>query len=129
MFNHSQLNCIKGPKYCASRGYIFRSVVKWREFRENFKNCDNSDLLSKTHTRLTQCFKLVKNRRKNLFLIYLSRVNGCQQRLLFAQQRTQRKCSLCSQGIELLELFTISSTYLSVNLENLDQFWKFVGID
>ena len=29
---------------------IITSVVKWREFHRNKKNCDNSDLLRKTHT-------------------------------------------------------------------------------
>ena len=31
-------------------------------------------------------------------------MNGCRQRLLFARQLTQRKCSLCSQGTEIREL-------------------------
>ena len=29
------------------------------------------------------------------------KLNGCQQRLLFARQLLQRKCSLCSQGIKV----------------------------
>ena len=39
-----------------------------------YKNCDkNSDLLHKTNARLTQCSKLVKNRKKPVCLIYSSR--------------------------------------------------------
>ena len=50
-----------------------------------------------------QCSKLVKNRKKNSFFLFIhlrfwTDLNGCQQRLLYAQQLTQRKCSLCLQG-------------------------------
>ena len=48
------------------------------------KNCDNSDLLHKTQAmHWNHCWM---------------DLNGCQKRLLFAQQLTQRKCNLCSQG-------------------------------
>ena len=50
-----------------------------------------------------QCSKLVKNRKKNSFFLFIhlhfwTDLNGCQQRLLYAQQLTQRKCGLCLQG-------------------------------
>ena len=47
---------------------IVRSVIKWREFRGNKKNCDDSDLLHKTLARLMQLSKLVKNKKKPVFL-------------------------------------------------------------
>ena len=52
---------------------IVRAVVKWCEFRGNKKKCVSSDLLRKTHARLTQCLKPVKNRKNPVFLIYSSR--------------------------------------------------------
>ena len=73
---------------------IVRPVVKWRECRG--KNCDKSDLLRKTHVRLTQCSKPVKNRKKTVFLFirpdFLTDLNGRRQRLLFAPQLIHRKC-------------------------------------
>ena len=45
---------------------------------------------------------------KIVFLMYSSRflteLNGCRQRLLFARQLAQRKCSLCSQGTNKNEM-------------------------
>ena len=72
---------------------IVRPVVKWREFRG--KNCDKSDLLRKTHTRLTQCSKPVKNRKNPFFYLFVqiwTDLNGCRQRLLFTRQLIHRKC-------------------------------------
>ena len=72
---------------------IARPVVKWREFRG--KNCDRSDLLRKTHTRLTQCSKPVKNRKNPFFYLFVqiwTDLNGCRQRLLFTRQLIHRKC-------------------------------------
>ena len=72
---------------------IVRPVVKWREFRG--KNCDRSDLLRKTHTRLTQCSKPVKNRKNPFFYLFVqiwTDLNGCRQRLLFTRQLIHRKC-------------------------------------
>ena len=41
-----------------------------------FKNCDNSDLLSKAHTRLMQCSKPVKNRKKTGFFNLFIQISG-----------------------------------------------------
>ena len=76
------------------------SVVKWREFRGNKKNCDNSDLLSKTHAML----ETGQEKEKNPFFKFIrpdfwTDLNGCRQRLLFARQVTQRKFSIFSQGM------------------------------
>ena len=40
------------------------------------KNCDNSDLLRTTHARLTQCSKLVRNRKKNHFSNLFVQISG-----------------------------------------------------
>ena len=48
---------------------IVRFVVKWREFRGNKKNCDNFDLLRKTHANALNQSRTGKTR----FLIYSSR--------------------------------------------------------
>ena len=79
-------------------GEINRQVCRQiaRVSRE-YKNCDNSDWLRKTHATLAQSSKPVKNRKNPTDL------NGCRQSLLFARQLTQRKCSLCSQGREWTE--------------------------
>ena len=58
------------------------------------------------YTRLTEDSRNALNRSrtgKNPFLKFIrpdfwTDLNGCRQRLLFACQLTQRKCSLCSQG-------------------------------
>ena len=75
-----------------------------RVLRE-WNNCNNSDLLRKTHARLTQCSKPVKNWKKPVFLFirldFWTDLNSCRERLLFARQLRQRKCSLCSQGTSL----------------------------
>ena len=78
---------------------IVRSVVKWREFRGNKKIA--TTLIC--YARLTQSSKPVKNRKKPVFITFIrpdfwTNLNGCRQRLLFAPQLTQRKCSLSSQG-------------------------------
>ena len=82
---------------------VVRSVVKWREFRGNNKIA----LTLICYAKLTQCSKLVKNRKNPVFKFiradFWTDLNGCRQRLLFARQLTQRKCSLCSQqGKELV---------------------------
>ena len=74
------------------------------------KKCDNSYLLRKTHARLTQCSKPVKNRKNLVFFQFIRQyfstgLNGCRQRLRFALQLTQCKCSLCSQGMYIYALF------------------------
>ena len=57
------------------------------------------------YARLSQCSKPVKNS-KNSFCLFIRpdhfwmELNGCRQRLLFARQLTQRKCSLCSHGTD-----------------------------
>ena len=72
-----------------------------------WKNCDNSDWLRKTHATLRN--PLNRSRKgKNPFFKFIrpdlwTDLNGCRQRLLFARQLTQRKCSLCSQGREWTE--------------------------
>ena len=78
---------------------IVRSVVKWRGFRGNKKIA--TTLIC--YARLTQTSKPVKNRKNPGFFTFIrpdfwTDLNGCRQRLLFARQVTQRKCSLCSEG-------------------------------
>ena len=78
---------------------IVRSVLKWHKFHRNKKIA--TTLIC--YARLMQCSKLVKNRKKNSFFLFIHLpfwmdLNGCQQRLLYAQRLTQRKCSLCLQG-------------------------------
>ena len=50
------LSCMREIHHaiCKQNKLIIRPVIKWREFRGNKKNCDNSDLLCKTHARLMQ---------------------------------------------------------------------------
>ena len=73
------------------------------------------------YARLTQCFKPVKNRKKPVSICpdFWTDLNGCQQRLLFAWQLTQRKCSLCSQGISYQ---TLVKEFCIVNQQFSDLF-------
>ena len=51
------------------------------------------------------------------------KLNGCRQRLLFARQLTQRKCSLCSQGTLALsprELVSAFIGYFSIERQRHD---------
>ena len=81
---------------------IVRSVVKWRKFRGNKKIA----LTLICYARFTQDSRNALNRSttgKNCFFKFIlpnfwTDLNGCRQRILFARQLTQRKCSLCSQG-------------------------------
>ena len=95
------LSCMREIRHAIrEQNQIVRSVVKWREFRGNKKIA--TTLIC--YARPTQCSKPVKNsEKKNPFSWFIrpdfwTDLNGCRQRLLFARQLTQRKCSLCSQG-------------------------------
>ena len=82
---------------------IVRSVVKWREFRGNKKIA--TTLIC--YARLTQDSRNALNWSRTVKSAFLKFIrpdfwmdlNGCRQRLLFAHQLTQQKCSLCSQGM------------------------------
>ena len=79
---------------------IVRSVAKLREFRRNKKIA--TTVIG--YARLTQHLRNPLNRsRTGIRPDLWTDLNGCQQRLLFARQLTQRKCSLCSQGREWTE--------------------------
>ena len=79
---------------------IVTFVVKWREFHGN-KKIATTLICYARHVMLQTGQQQEKTR---VFKIYSSRfldityLNGCEQRLLFARQLTQRKCSLCLQG-------------------------------
>ena len=128
MFNHSQLNCTKGPKYPVSRGYIFTVWAVMRKVASannhsifccacakfitrlaskinsmsglsshgmSFEGIKKITTTLICYAKLMQCSKPVKNRTKTV-LIYSDGLKCCQQKLLFACQLVQRKCSLCS---------------------------------
>ena len=94
---------------CAKFVTRFASIINRQVCRQmarvsrNKKNYVNSDMLRKTHARLAQCSKPVKNRKNEFFKFirpdFWTDLNGCRQRLLFARQLTQPKCSLCSRGM------------------------------
>ena len=67
--------CVKFVMRFASK--INRQVCRQmaRVSRE-LKNCFNSDLLRKIHARLTQCSKLVKNRKKPVFFNLFVQISG-----------------------------------------------------
>ena len=102
-------NCLSRCDWQAK--LIVRSVVKWREFHGIKKNA--TTLIC--YARLTQCSKPVKKRKKNRFFYFIRpELNGSRQRLLFARQLTQRKCSLCSQVSNTKALtFNLTLFYIS----------------
>ena len=97
---------------------IVRSVVKRREFLGNKKKIVTTRIC---YARLTQDSRSALNwsrTGKNPFFKFFrpdiwTDLNGCRQRLLFAHQFTQRKCSLCSQGSKLHSFAIVSSIYWS----------------
>ena len=77
---------------------IFRSVLKWCKFHRNkklqklwFATQDSCNALNWSRTGKKLGFLFIH-------LHFWTDLNGCQQRLLYAQQLTQRKCGLCLQG-------------------------------
>ena len=114
--------CAKFVTRFASK--IVRSVVKWREFRGN-KKWGNSDLLRKTHA---QCSKRVINM-KNPFLFicpdFWTDFNASWQRLYFARQLTQRKCSLYPQGICYINHYWQNPTMYFIKWESRIRSAKF----
>ena len=97
---------------CAKFVTRFARKINPRVSRE-LKKCDNSYLLRKTHARLTLDSRNTLNRSrtgKTCFFQFIRQyfstdLNGCRQRLRFALQLTQCKCSLCSQGMYIYALF------------------------
>ena len=94
---------------------IVRSVVKWRKFRGEKKIAttaisyarlaqDSRNALNWSRTVKSPFFKFIRPD-------FWMDLNGCRQRLLFAHQLTQQKCSLCSQGMS----WQVTSINISAN--------------
>ena len=87
---------------CAKFGMRFTSKINRQVCRQTAQKKKIATTLI-CYTRLTQCSKPVKNRKKPVFWIYLSRfLDGFEWlsvEATFTRQLTQRKCSLCSQGM------------------------------
>ena len=99
---HSQTRKPWGREWQAK--LIVRSVVKWNEFC-GIKKVATTLICC---TRLTQCSKSVKNRKKPVFKIYSSRFPDHFERLsaeaTFRTPAHTAKCGPCSQGIDKDEI-------------------------
>ena len=82
-----------GLEHYVSLGWILRSRSELSQF---LYSCETRINLRKTWRLI-----LLANRVTNFAHARwkIGKLNGCRQRLLFARQLIQRKCSLCSQGI------------------------------
>ena len=94
---------------------IVRSVNKCSEFCRNKKLQQLWSAMQDSRNALNRS----RTGKKPIFICpdFWTDLNGCQQRLLFAWQLTQRKCSLCSQGISyqtLVKEFCIDSPISSM---------------
>ena len=65
----------------------------WQKFWKRFHRCFVFESRVSTKTVVILLAKGMAN-----FMLHSRKLNGCQQRLLFAHQLTQQKCSLCLQG-------------------------------
>ena len=75
---------LTGLEHCVNLAWVLRSRTELSQF---FYSHETAAIWRQTRRLILICLRM-----------YDRKLNGCRQRLLFARQLTQRKCSLFSQG-------------------------------